>query len=297
MISRGSTSTIDLSGPLVYRDYGGEGLPPAVLIHGIGGAGINWMLLAPLLTAKFHVMALDLPGFGESPLAGRVAALDAQSDLVARFVEEVAGGPTLLIGHSMGGMITMIVSSKRPDLVAHAVLFDPAFPPTTSPAPGLPGRALDVMSSAPALAGAFGRGLVRLRGAKTMVQESFRQTCVDAAALPPDFVTAHIAAEAARMRVPCAYVGYMQAWRWFRDHFSKPADLETMIQAITVPTLLLHGDQDQVVLPSAARRLAKIQPTWTTYFMGGVGHNPNFEAPDASAWAILGWLDGDGARP
>ncbi|MGI8608076.1 MAG: alpha/beta fold hydrolase [Candidatus Dormibacteria bacterium] len=288
----GAVHSAYLSGPLVYRDYGGEGLPPALLVHGIGGAGINWMLLAPRLISRFHVIALDLPGFGESPLAGRGAGLDDQSELVIRFITEVGGAPALLVGHSMGGLITMMVSAARPDLVHHAVLFDPAFPPTRSPAPGLPARVLDVLSSAPSLAGGIGRGLVGLRGAHTMVHETFRRTCVDGDRLPSDFVAAHVAAEAARMRIPGAYVGYMQGWRWFRDHFRGPEKLEAMIRTIGVPTLVIHGEQDPVVLPSAAHRLAELQPSWTMRFMENVGHNPNFEAPDASAGAILAWLDG-----
>lgn len=296
MPPEGNVRTAYVSGPLVYRDYGGEGLPPAVMIHGIGGAGLNWMLLAPLLTSRFHVMAPDLPGFGETPLAGRTADLDAQSDLVARFVEDVAGGPALLFGHSMGGMIAMLLGGRRPDLVHHEVLIDPALPRTTSPAPGLPGTALDILSSAPALAGGFGRGLVRLRGAHTMVDESFRLTCVNAAALPAYFVATHVAAEAARMRVAGAYVGYMQAWRWLRDHFRRPAELEVLIRADSVPTLLLHGNQDPVVPAAAAHRLAALQPSWATRFMEGVGHNPNFEAPAETAAATLDWLDGDGFR-
>ena len=296
-LSAGARRTIDLSGPVVYRDYGGDGLPPAVMVHGIGGAGINWMLLAPLLTGSFHVMALDLPGFGESPLAGRGAGLDAQRDLVARFVEATGEAPALVIGHSMGGLITMLLCASRPDLAHHAVLFDPAFPPTSSPAPGLPGRVLDVLSSAPPIAGRLGGLMVRARGGRTVVVQSFRETSVDGAALPAPFVEAHVAAEEARMRRAGAYVGYMQAWRWFRDNFRDQAGLEAMIQPNPVPTMLLHGNSDRVVLPEAARRLSQLHPSWQTHFMDGVGHNPNFEAPEVSARLILDWAAVAPSRP
>jgi pimeloyl-ACP methyl ester carboxylesterase len=55
--------TVDLDGPYHYADYGGDG-PPMVLLHGIGGSHINWMLVAPKLAERFHVYALDLIGFG-----------------------------------------------------------------------------------------------------------------------------------------------------------------------------------------------------------------------------------------
>ena len=117
---------VNLGGPLVLGDYGGDG-PAMLMIHGIGGAKINWMLLAPLLAQRFHVRALDLPGFGETPLAGRRAGLDAQRDLVSRCIDEVVGAPVVLVGHSMGGLIAMMVASRRPELVDRLVLF--ACPP------------------------------------------------------------------------------------------------------------------------------------------------------------------------
>jgi pimeloyl-ACP methyl ester carboxylesterase len=286
----GTAHTADLDGPVAYHDFGGEGAAPLVMVHGIGGAAINWMLLAPLLTSRFHVLALDLPGFGESPLAGRSADLDSQALLVARFIEVVAGGPAILVGHSMGGLLTMLVGAGRPELVPRAVLFDPAFPPTRSPAPGLPGRVLDVLSSQPVLAGRLGGALVRVRGARRMVEESLRRTSAAGSVLPRGFIEVHVAAEAARMRRPGAYVGYMQGWRWFRDHFRDRHGLEEIIRKIRVPTLLLHGSADPVVLPDAAVRLASLQPAWVVKFMPGVGHNPNFEAPAESAELVLQWL-------
>ncbi len=288
----GVIRTTYLSGPVVYRDHGGDHLPAAVLVHGIGGSGINWSLLAPLLAARFHVLALDLPGFGETPLGGRHAGLEAQRDLVARFLETVAGPPALLVGHSMGGLITAMVAAARPELVHHAVLFDPAFPPTRSPAPGLPKEVLDAVSRAPSIAGGLGRAMVRLRGAERMVHESFQRTCGHGAELPDEFVADHVRAEAERMRFPGAYVGYMQAWASFRKHFSDLAALEATIGGVTTPTLLVHGREDPVVLPAAAARLSELQPGWRLVFMEGVGHNPIFEAPRASADAILGWLEG-----
>ncbi|MFN2465758.1 MAG: alpha/beta fold hydrolase [Candidatus Dormibacteria bacterium] len=282
--------TADLRGPLVYADFGGAGKPGALLLHGIGGSKINWQLFAPLLSAQFHTLGLDLPGFGESPLAGRSAGLDAQRDLVIEFIERFMDPPVLLVGHSMGGLISTMVGAARPDLLRGLVLFAPAFPPTESPAPSLPSALLDRASYAPRISGTLGQLMVRARGAHAVVTETLRNSSADFDALPPGFVQSHVDAEEERMRKPGAYIGYMQGWRWFHSTFREPAGLEGVISSITVPAILLQGTLDGVVLPAAGHRLAQLQPGWTAHFMEGIGHNPNFEAPAESMAFVAAWL-------
>ena len=283
---------LELDGPLVVGDFGGGG-PPLLMVHGIGGAKINWMLLAPLLADRFHVEALDLPGFGESPLAGRSAALDSQRNLVVRYIQEVVGSPVVLTGHSMGGLISMLVASARPDLVERLVLFDPAFPPRTrSPAPGVPTMALNLMSRAPRLFAPVGSALTLLRGPRSTVERALANSSAPSSTLPAAFVEAHVEAETARLHGATPYLGYLQAWRWFGEAYEEPSTLEAMATGISAPTLLIHGELDRVVSPDAARRLGELQPGWSVRMMAGIGHNPNFEAPEVSAQWIFEWLAG-----
>ena len=72
---------LDVEGPVYVADFGGDG-PVMLLVHGLGGAHLNWMAVAPQLAAHHRVYALDLPGFGRSPLAGRRSTIAANVDLV-----------------------------------------------------------------------------------------------------------------------------------------------------------------------------------------------------------------------
>jgi len=123
------------------------------------------------------------------------------------------------------------------------------------------------------------------------VRKALNNTSADGASLPAEFFSVHIDAEATRMRRPDAYVGYLQAWNWFVDAFDDPPVLEAMVQTISAPTMLLHGELDSVVSPATARRLAQLQPSWALRMIKGIGHNPNFEAPALSARLIFAWLD------
>ena len=125
------TLTIDLNGPFHYADYGGSG-PAIVLVHGLGGSFINWMVVAPELAKSGRVLALDLPGFGRSPPEGRSVSIRAQVGAVTKFIQHVvADGPCTLVGNSMGGMISSMLAVERPELVSRVVLVNPALPRAT----------------------------------------------------------------------------------------------------------------------------------------------------------------------
>src|SRR3954466_9259992 len=114
----GTSATLDWDGPVHYVDFGGnpEG-PVLVLVHGLGGSHLNWDLLAPLLTPHGRVLALDLPGFGRSEPGGRRATVEANVAVLRRFLAEVAGGPVVLVGNSMGGMISIFTAAEAPEAV------------------------------------------------------------------------------------------------------------------------------------------------------------------------------------
>ena len=62
----------DLDGPLHWVDFGGPaGVPPIVMVHGLGGSRLNWVMVAGPLAERNRVIAVDFPGFGSSPTAGR----------------------------------------------------------------------------------------------------------------------------------------------------------------------------------------------------------------------------------
>ena len=127
---------VDLDGPVHYLDYGGpaEG-PLLVCVHGLGGSALNWAAVAPVLAEGCRVAALDLAGFGHTRGGSRSTSVQANQRLLHRFLTEVAGVPAILVGNSMGGLISILQASQRPDTVAGLVLVDPALPPALNAAP------------------------------------------------------------------------------------------------------------------------------------------------------------------
>jgi pimeloyl-ACP methyl ester carboxylesterase len=96
-----------------------------VLVHGIG---VSHRYLAPIhdaLSAVGIVHSVDLPGFGGLPKPDGDLDIGEMADLIARVLDEVAPGPSILIGHSMGTQWVTELAARRPDLVSHLVLIGP----------------------------------------------------------------------------------------------------------------------------------------------------------------------------
>src|SRR5205823_13324128 len=113
--------TIDIDGPVVFRGWPGPEETTFVLVHGLGGSHLNWLQVADGLSGLGRVVALDLPGFGRSPAAGRgTRVMDLRRSL-ARFINEAASGRIVVVGNSMGGLIASVEAAVEPDRVTGLV--------------------------------------------------------------------------------------------------------------------------------------------------------------------------------
>jgi pimeloyl-ACP methyl ester carboxylesterase len=93
---------------------GGEG-PPLVVVHGLGGAAVNFTELAPLLARSRRVLIPDLPGHGHSLPLERVDGLTTYAEHVAAVAELEEMFPAPVIGYSMGGVIALRLAVERPN--------------------------------------------------------------------------------------------------------------------------------------------------------------------------------------
>jgi pimeloyl-ACP methyl ester carboxylesterase len=120
---------LDLDGPVHHLMWDGPDERTFVLVHGLGGSVLSWAAVAPGLAERGRVVALDLAGFGRTPLAGRRARITDQTELLARFVDAVAADrPVVLCGNSMGGAISMLLAGRAPHRVEGLVLSNSVFP-------------------------------------------------------------------------------------------------------------------------------------------------------------------------
>jgi pimeloyl-ACP methyl ester carboxylesterase len=124
---------IQLGDQLVHYVRGGkpakDGDLPIVLVHGLSGATTWWRKNLEFLSQSNEVYALDLPGFGQSPSNGEFS-VQYQLKVLADWLAAIKVQRAILVGHSLGGYLAVLLSVRSPGLTAGLVLVDPSiFPP------------------------------------------------------------------------------------------------------------------------------------------------------------------------
>ena len=292
----GSSLTVDIDGPVHYLDFGGPANGPVLIaVHGLGGAAVNWSAIAPLLTKRYRLLALDLAGHGLTKSGGRGTDVTSNRLLLHRFIELVSTGPVILVGNSMGGMIALIEAGAAPEMVAGLILVDPALPLTpVRPDPLV--TAVFAVSAAPVLGPLILRQR-RFMRVEAVVAQTLALCCVDPSRVPEDIVAMHV--EVARQRHAMAGDGrdLAHAARSVVENagFLRGQGYRRAIREITCPVLVVHGERDRLVPVAAARSAVKAHPAWQLDVLPGVGHVPQLEDPAHTAAAFTAWLTGAGA--
>lgn len=286
--------TVDLDGPTHYLDFGGPADGPMVVaVHGLGGSAWNWLAVAPLLTTRCRMVAIDLAGHGLSPAAGRLTTVQANRGLLDRFIREVVKAPVVLVGNSMGGLITLLESAASPDLVLGAVLVDPALP---RPLLSRVDRHVAMQFAVMALPGVGEAAFARRRRHLTVAQqvhETLKMCTVDISRVPPEVIAAGIASIESRKPGDFTPSDTLRAGRSLMRLLSRPQVARRIFRRITAPVLMLHGDRDRLVPINLATETAREFPAWRFEIANDIGHVPMLEAPDWTAAQIFDWMERD----
>jgi len=96
-----------------------------VLVHGIGMGRKVFGDLVRRLETEAHVIAVDLPGYGDAPEPARTPTMERLADLVAAYLDHLGRGPVVLLGHSMGTQVVTEVAVRHPRTISHLVLVAP----------------------------------------------------------------------------------------------------------------------------------------------------------------------------
>lgn len=282
---------VDLDGPVHYIDFGGDG-EPMLMVHGLGGNALNWMAVGPQLSERYHAIAIDLAGFGQTPLFHRSAAVGANAELVRQFIDKVIGQPAALMGNSMGGHIAVIVAADHPGSVTECVLVDPAVPiplgQIRRPDPAMLGVA--AAASIPGLAELVFERRLRALGPERIVQESLALVCADPSRIDPQVIEAHVRLTRERGHLgPQNTRAFLQASRSIALRMADPR-FWTRVKKVKAPTLVIHGSMDRVIPAAAARDLVRRRPDWTLRIIEGAGHVPMMETPNEFLGVFYDWL-------
>ena len=248
-----------VSGISVYYEFSNgrgpvPGQVPTLFLHGAGGSSQHWARLVAHLDDCVCALLVDLPGLGRSD--GRVPETVADA---ARFIERLLSQlgvtpPITCVGHSLGGLVAQRLALGSPELVAKLVLIATA--PRVRPHPDFVHAAVTGDFDLEALRASFGKGTPR------EVQDL-------------------VLGELPKTRLPEGATRFMD-----------DLDLREEVSSLSVPTLIVTGDDDVIISPRHSRWLHQRIAGSTLLVVPEGGHYVQVEQPEQVALALNRFLCG-----
>lgn len=249
----------------------GAGPRTLVALHGFTGNRQVWRTLEPAWSSALRVVAIDLPGHGESDCAG-ARGFTGAVDAIASLLDSLGLERPTLLGYSLGARVALGLAAAHPSRIGKLIL--------ESGSPGLDSarersaRRLDDEALAQS---------IEREGVEAFVDRWERLPLfAGMAALPPA-----VRAELRARRLACSTEGLADALRSLG--VAAQPNFWPQLPRIRVPTLLLTGDADAKFTAISRRMLGALPICWSRRF-AGAGHTLHLEAAPAYAAEVVSFV-------
>ena len=235
----------------------GQG-PTIVLLHGIGASVYTWRLLIPLLSHRYQVIAVDLPGFGRSSkIAVESYDLDQQTARLQLLLDALNIKECMVVGSSMGGALALWLGLKNPERVKRVVTLAPAIDPRLVPL-----KLASLAWTSPFFkATAANRYVFSYLLGRIMSKRELINAETIAEYLSP-------------YQDPAAVHAFLKATSSIRDH-----RLLMELKTLVPPLLVLWGKRDLVVREKNVKKLIQQIPHATYHIHESGGHHLQEDDP------------------
>jgi pimeloyl-ACP methyl ester carboxylesterase len=257
---------------LWYEDSGGPG-PAVVFAHGLLWSGRMWDAQVAALSGRYRCIRFDFRGQGQSEVTASGYDMDTLAEDAAALLENLECTSCHFVGLSMGGFIGMRLAARRPQLLRSLVLMETAA--DAEPAANVPRYRLLGM-----VARLLGRTGFRLVAGKVMRIMFGRKFLEDPARV----------AERALWRERLMANDRVGATRALRGVIERRAILPELSR-ISLPTLVLVGDQDLATVPARAMQIRDAIAGSRLVVIPGAGHSASVEEPDFVNARLMEFLE------
>jgi len=253
-----------------YKDTGPKDAPVVLLLHGFGSSLQTWDQWATKLETQYRVIRPDLPGFGLSgPRADRDYSEEADVVVLRQFLDALGIQQLAVIGHSMGGKMAWTLAAAEPERVTKLVLMAPDGYPDDK----------DIGSRPYAMPAAM--GVIQYLLPKYFVRKSIEP----AFANPQTLTDALIDRYDDMLKAPGVRGAILD-----RAQQTIYTDPVPRLKSIKAPTLLLWGEQDQMIPSGNAQRYASQLMNVRTVLIPQLGHVLQEEQPEKGLMEIKAFL-------
>jgi pimeloyl-ACP methyl ester carboxylesterase len=258
---------IDMDGLLVHYKVAGEDRQTLLLLHGFAASVFSWRKVMEPLSEAGTVIAFDRPAFGltDRPMPeeweGRNPYTpEAQADLTVALMDELGVEKAVLVGHSAGGGIALLTALRHGDRVEALILEDASvYEPT-----GTPGWIQPLLRTWPV----SHLGPLAVRSITLWGEAALRTAWDD-----PDKITVELIS---------GYKKPLETENWDRALWelvlaSHPLNLEERLDEVSVPVLVITGENDRIVPAHNSERLTEELPHAELRVIPNCGHVPHEE--------------------
>ena len=242
-----------------YKEFGEEG-QPIVLIHGFGLNRTIWKEMVENYFSNHRVMLPDVRGHGESEAPKGAYPMTLLAEDILRLLDFLKIEKAAICGHSMGGYITLAFADRYPERLSGVGLI------TTRADADSAEKRLDRYQMVDE---------VKENGAVVLAESLAPKLTKDEAVLDEAY-------EILSNTAPLGIIGVLKG-------MAERLDRRELLSRIRVPTLVIAGDQDQIIEVEDARQMAMAVPNSRFHLISGAGHMPMMEKPKDVAEG-LDWL-------
>lgn len=241
-----------------------------LLVHGLGQNGFtDWMTVMPHLSKHYHVLTLDLPGFGYSDSPEGKYSPRNYARVLSWLLQRYSKGPAIVVGHSMGGAVSLRFASEYPALLDKLVLVDAAGILQRSAFVKQPVGSALAVDETPSF----------LKGTVAHIKD-WENHAVEKITSLPDPTRLIQNDDAAWGNLLNGYAGLNAGIAMTEEDFS------AAIYTLQTPTQIIWGEKDNVAPPRTGQMLTRRLHLAQLHILPGAGHTP-MEEPGAAAFQAM----------
>ncbi|MEY9770175.1 alpha/beta fold hydrolase [Sinorhizobium fredii] len=239
---------------LAYAELGDANGVPVLLLHGFTDSARSWSLIAPHLAADLRLIAPDLRGHGQSDKPEGCYTIPEMTYDIRLLIQELGLAPVHVVGHSLGGRLAQALAERWPQVVRRIVL-------------------ISTSATQRERKGWLWENILALRDPIDPEGAFVREWCSGAIPIDETFL--------AHVRRECASV---PARVWHSIYYEQVAyDPAPLLQDISAPTLILHGEQDEIATAEHQNQLKDGIIGSRLISLPALGHNMHWEDPETLA--------------